>query len=66
MSRTARFTSIRKLFASNSSPASREVVGVVVETIGERFIVTLSILLGRRGHVGGRYRPSLVAASTRT
>ena len=60
ISTTAKLTGIKKLFASNRSANhnivgsnGRNVVGVMVETKGERFIVTLSILLERRGHVGG-------------
>ena len=60
ISTTAKLTGIKKLFASNRSAYhnivgsnGRKVVGVMVETKGERFIVILSILLERRGQVGG-------------
>ena len=59
MSKTANFTSNKKLFASNESANhnvvgsnGKKVVGIIVEAKGERFILTLIILLVRRGRVG--------------
>ena len=60
MPKTANFTSNKKLFASNEfanhnivGSNGKKVVGIIIEAKGERFIVTLSILLVRRGRVGG-------------
>ena len=64
MSKIAKLTRIKKLFASNEfanrnivGSNDRKVVAVMVETKGERSIVILSIPLGRRGHVGGTDPP---------
>ena len=66
MSKIAKLTRIKKLFAFASNEFAnpnivgsndRKVVAVMVKTKGERFKVILSILSGRRGHVGGNDPP---------